>query len=104
MSAPDCGNLVVLEQKQIIFQSALVALFGHNLFLQGERVRKFHSAEPTHIKRIIMGDVHICVPPESPSAAASCARKCVRAIASASAASASGVSVKPRSARTINAT
>ena len=47
---------------------------------------------------------HICVISRTPSRAVSAARKCVSPIASASAASASGVSVKPRSARTMNAT
>src|SRR5437762_10271770 len=102
-SAPDCVNRFMLEQKQLVLQRGVVPFPGDDFFLQRQRLREFNSAEPTHIKRTSDG-IHICIPPGRPRVTASCARRCVRAIASASAASASGVSVKPRSARTINAT
>src|SRR5438874_13429749 len=102
-STPDCVNRLMLEQKQLIFHRGVVPFPGDDFFLQHQRLCEFNSAKPTHIKRTSDG-IHICIPPGRPRATASCARRCVRAMASASAASASGVSVKPRSARTMKAT
>src|SRR5438094_5035097 len=93
----------MLEQKQFIFQRPILPFLGKEFFLQRQRIGKFHSPEPAHAK-IRHGFVHICAPTGTPKRAASCERRCVKPIASASAASASGVSVKPRSARTMNAT
>src|SRR5205823_12641957 len=124
--AANCVNRLMLKQKQFVFQRAVLAFLGKEFFLQYERVGKIHSAKPTHAKiwraellrrqrrfarhRLRLGlagarpSIHICAPLGTPKRAASCERRCVKPIASASAASASGVSVKPRSARTMNAT
>src|SRR5262249_42838119 len=90
-SAPDGVNGFMLEQKQLIFHRGVVPLSGDDFFLQRQRLREFHSTEPAYAKKRC--GVHIWMPPAIPSRAASCARRCVRAIASASAASGSGVSV-----------
>src|SRR5207248_11403491 len=92
-----------LDQKQFIFQQSILPFSGKEFSLQQERIGKFHSPEPAHPK-IRHDFVHICAPLGTPKRAASCERRCVKPIASASAASASGVSVRPRSARTMNAT
>ena len=120
-STPDCVNRFMLEQNQLIFHRGVVPFPGDAFFLQRQSVSEFNSPEPVDIEggsarcadsRKLSGQhavptsccIHICMPPAIPSCAASCARTCVSAMASASAASASGVSVKPRSARTMNAT
>ena len=96
----DRVNRFVLEKKQLVGSVAILALFRDQFLLQPERSLKIRAAEPTPRKCL----VHICFSAAIPRRAPSCERKWVRPMASASAASASGVSVRPRSARTINAT
>src|SRR2546430_6308318 len=98
--AANCVYGLMLEQKQFIFQRAIFSFLAHDFFLQCECVGESHPAEPAYAKIAI----HICTPPGTPRRAASCERRWVKPIASASAASASGVSFKPRSARTMKAT
>ncbi len=93
-------NRFVLEKKQLVGGVAILSLFGDQFLLERERFFEIHAAEPAPLKRL----VHICFLAGIPWRAASCERKCVRPMASASAASASGVSVRPRSARTMKAT
>src|SRR5690348_13280953 len=92
-------NGFVLEQQDLVGRLGFFAFLGDDFFLKFECISKCDASKPTNAKL-----VHICFAPGIPIRAASCARMWVRPIASASAASASGVSVKPRSARTMNAT
>src|SRR5436853_3512893 len=97
--APDRINRFVLEQKNFIGAFRMLVFIGNDLFLKCECVLEIDPAKPGNSQ---IG--HICFAPGTPIRADSCALKWVKPIARASAASASGVSVKPRSARTMNAT
>src|SRR5689334_4315756 len=98
--SPDGIDRVVLEQKQMIWQRTVGPFRGHQCFLPRQGFLKANTAEPLNLELL----AHICFAPGNPTRAPSCARKCVNPIASASAASWSGVSVRPRRARTIKAT
>src|SRR5581483_5382597 len=97
--APDRINRFVLEQKNFIGAIRMLVLMGNNVFLERERVGESDPAKPHNAKIS-----HICFAPGIPIRADSCALKWVKPIASASAASESGLSVNPRRALTIKAT
>src|ERR1700686_4795553 len=93
-------NRLMLEQKQLVDGVWILPLFRDQFLLERERFFEIHAAKPVALEWL----VHICFSAGIPRHAASCALKWVSPMASASAASAAGVSVKPRSARTMNAT
>src|SRR4051794_33816164 len=98
--ASDRVNRIVLEEQQLVGDVSSSTFASDNFFLLHQRIREADPAEPTCCESV----VHICAPAGTPSRAASCERRCVRPMASASAASLCGVSVNPSIARTINAT
>src|SRR6202171_4169757 len=95
----DRVNRLMFEQKQLVAGVSILPLFRDQFFLERERFSEIHAAKPAPLECL----VHICFSAAIPRRAASCARRWVSPMASASAASAAGVSVKPRSARTMKA-
>src|SRR5438067_1377874 len=52
--AANCVNRLMFEKKQFVSGGSIGALFREDFFLQGQRIRKIHAAEPAHTQRVLV--------------------------------------------------